>query len=415
MGISEKPDIEGLRIDRRDKARSGAGGVLAWGLVLLLLGAGVAWWIWGRPKGVEVETVAVRPVALERASAARTLLNASGYVTPRREATVSSKVTGKVVEVMIEEGMRVESGQVLARLDASNVEASFKLAEAQWAASRAQLAETEVRLADARKEWRRVKELSQRNIASEAELDRAHAESQSLAARLEKQKADAEVVEREVAVWKQHLEDTVIRAPFAGIVTSKNAQPGEMISPVSAGGGFTRTGICTLVDMGSLEIEVDVNESYINRVRPGQPVEATLDSYQDWKIPSKVIAIIPTADRQKATVRVRVAFEQLDPRILPQMGVKVAFRENVADVAPASTPLAGRSLMAIPRGAVRSEGGREVVWVTRAGKAERRAVQVERTEGDTVMVQAGLNAGEQVVVSGAEKLQDGGAVREKSK
>src|SRR5207253_9442608 len=163
------------------------------------------------------------------------------------------------------------------------------------------------------------------------DLDRAESETKALQARLERQLADVAVAEREVAVWKQQLDDTVIHAPFAGIVTSKNAQPGEMISPMSAGGSFTRTGICTLVDMGSLEIEVDVNESYTNRVEPGQPVEATLDSYPDWRIPSKVIAIIPTADRQKATVKVRVGFDQLDPKILPDMGVKAAFQGKELD------------------------------------------------------------------------------------
>src|SRR5439155_12992154 len=165
-------------------------------------------------------------------------------------------------------------------------------------------------------------------IATQADLDHAEASALSLKAKLEQQRADITVAERQVASWQQQLEDTIIRAPFAGIATSKNAQPGEMISPISAGGGFTRTGICTIVDMSSLEIEIDVNESYINRVQPAQPVEATLDAYPDWKIPCKVIAIIPTADRQKSTVKVRVGFDQLDPRILPEMGVKVAFRET---------------------------------------------------------------------------------------
>ena len=144
-------------------------------------------------------------------------------------------------------------------------------------------------------------------------------------AHLAQQKLDVVVAERNVALWQQQMDDMIIRAPFDGVVTTKDAQPGEMISPVSAGGGFTRTGIGTIVDMDSLEIEIDVNESYINRVEPGQPVEATLDAYPDWKIPCKVIAIIPTADRQKSTVKVRVGFDQLDPRILPDMSVKVAF------------------------------------------------------------------------------------------
>src|SRR6266704_3133870 len=209
-------------------------------------------------------------------------------------------------------------------------------------------------------------------------------QAKSLRARLEKQKADIVVSEWDIAQWQQQLDDTIIRAPFAGIVTSKNAQPGEMISPMSAGGGFTRTGICTLVDMSSLEIEVDVNESYINRVEPGQKVEAMLDSYPDWHIPSKVIAIIPTADRQKATVKVRVGFEKLEPRILPDMGVKVAF-QGAEEKQPAR-----RSIL-IPKTAVQQRDGRDVVWVARDGHVEKRAVTVAAPRGDEVTVSAGLN------------------------
>src|SRR5438128_5984988 len=231
--------------------------------------------------------------------------------------------------------MKMEAGQILAGIDSPNVEKGVRLAEAQSESVRKALDETKANLEQAERELARFTELAANKVASQSDLDRAEAEAKSLRARLEKQKADVVVSERDVAQWEQQLDDTVIHAPFAGIVTSKNAQPGEMISPMSAGGSFTRTGICTLVDMGSLEIEVDVNESYINRVEPGQPVEATLDSYPDWHIPSKVIAIIPTADRQKATVKVRVGFEKLDPRILPDMGVKVAF-QGAGEAAAAS-------------------------------------------------------------------------------
>lgn len=412
----EKSAINALRIERKPqperKSRAGA----AVGVVLIAALIGWAVWYVAAPKGVVVQTSTVQEVMVSGNGSSRTLLNASGYVMPRREATVSSKVTGKVVEVLIEEGMKVEAGQVLARLDSSNVEANLNLAEAQILASRAQLAETKVRLDDARKEWGRVRELAERKIASTSELDRAEAESNSLAARMEKQKADVTVVERELAIWKQQMEDMVIRAPFTGIVTSKNAQPGEMISPVSAGGGFTRTGICTLVDMGSLEIEVEVNESYINRVSPGQIVEATLDSYSDWKIPAKVIAIIPTADRQKATVKVRVGFDKLDPRILPQMGVKVAFRESDPGPAAGTSASGAREtrLVSIPKAALTSDAGRDVVWVAKSGKAERRAVQVERSEADRTLIKAGLMAGDRVVVAGGESLKDGSSIQERN-
>jgi len=216
------------------------------------------------------------------------------------------------------------------------------------------------------------------------------------------------VAERSVAVWQQQLDDTVIRAPFAGIATSKDAQPGEMVSPVSAGGGFTRTGICTVVDMSSLEIEIDVNESYINRVEAGQPVEATLDAYPDWKIPCHVIAIIPTADRDKSTVKVRVGFEKLDPRILPEMAVKVAFREAAGPGAPAG---AGAAVL-VPKAAVQSRDGRDVVFVVRAGRAERRAVTVGAAGGGDAEIGAGVTAGEQVVLDPPKELTDGAAVKE---
>ena len=301
--------------------------------------------------------------------------------------------------------MKVEAGQILARIDSSNVEKSLHLAEAQLESARKTLDETKANLHQAERELRRASELAANKVASQSDLDRAEADAKSLEARLERQVADIAVASREVAVWEQQLDDTIIRAPFAGIVTSKNAQPGEMISPMSAGGGFTRTGICTLVDMSSLEVEVDVNESYINRVESDQRVEATLDSYPDWKIPAKVIAIIPAADRQKATVKVRVGFEKLDPRILPDMGVKVAFQ------GAGEAQAANRSIT-IPKTTVRQRDGRDVVWIVRDGRVERRAVAVGATLGDEAIIAAGLTGGERVVVEGWDNLTEGVRVTE---
>jgi RND family efflux transporter MFP subunit len=246
-------------------------------------------------------------------------------------------------------------------------------------------------------------------VVSQAELDRVQAETDSLEARLGRQREEELVAERSLAVWAQMLEDTVIRAPFDGIVTTKDAQPGEMISPVTAGGGFTRTGIGTVVDMSSLEIEVDVNESYINRVRAGQAVEAVLDAYPDWTIPAHVIAIVPTADRDRATVRVRIGFESLDPKILPDMGVKVAFRDEVQEQA-------SRRAVLIPRGALRKDEGRDVVFVVNGERVERRAVTVAEDpgpggdEGEEALVLAGVSAGERVVVDGLSDLAEGDRV-----
>src|SRR5439155_11779466 len=199
----------------------------------------------------QVRTVLAREVAGSNANE-HTALNASGYVTARRAATVSSKVTGKVTEVLIEEGMKVQEDQVLARLDDTNVKASLRLAQAQSESAISSLEETRVRIKEADQELRRISDLLINKIATQADLDHAEASALSLKAKLEQQRADVTVAERQVASWQQQMEDTVIRAPFAGVVTSKNAQPGEMISPISAGGGFTRTGICTIEDMTSL-------------------------------------------------------------------------------------------------------------------------------------------------------------------
>jgi RND family efflux transporter MFP subunit len=332
------------------------------------------------------------------------VLNASGYVTARRAATVSSKVTGKVVEVLIEEGMKVKEGQVLARLDDTNIKTSLNVAQAQLESTRAALDETRAQLKQANQEYQRITELAKQHIASQSDLDLAESNAKSLQAHLAQQEVDVTVAERQVAMWQQQMDDMIIRAPFAGIVTTKDAQPGEMISPVSAGGGFTRTGIGTVVDMDSLEIEIDVNESYINRVQPGQPVVATLDAYPEWKIPCKVIAIIPTADRQKSTVKVRVGFDQLDPRILPEMSVKVAFRETGGGSTANHTVL-------VPKSAMQSQDGRDVVFVVQHGRAERRAVTVIDTQGDDSVLSAGVSAGESVVVDPPAGLNDGMPVR----
>lgn len=349
-----------------------------------------------------VESVRTVPAKAEVGAGAPTVLNASGYVVARRESTVSAKVTGKVVEVLVEEGMEVEEGRVLARLDDTNVRAALRVAEAEFEAARATVGETQARLDEAEKQWRRTTELAKDAVVSSADMDRAEADAKSLRARLELQKAQMGVVTQQVALRQQDVEDMVIRAPFAGVVVSKDAQPGEMISPISAGGGFTRTGIATLVDTDSLEIEVDVNESFINLVRPGQRVEATLDAYADWSIPCKVLAIIPTADRQKATVKVRVAFEKLDPRILPQMAVRVAFKGDREG---------GANGAVVPAAALRKEGAVTVVWVLSDGHLERREVTVGAVAGGETTLLSGITAGEEVVVAGPEELVEGQRAR----
>ncbi len=395
----DKASLDSLRIERGDDPRRRPFAWAAAGLVVLAIIAFVAW-SFARPGAVEVRTAAV---AERRAAGGATVLNASGYVTARRQATVSSKVTGKVVDVRVEEGLSVTEGQVLARLDDSRATAELRLAEAQAVATRSALEELRVRIAEAQLDLDRAKHLLERNVGSQMDFDRASAQLDAFRARYQSERDSLTVAQREVTLRQQDLEDLVIRAPFAGVVVSKNAQPGEMISPISAGGGFTRTGICTIVDMASLEVEVDVNEAYITRVRSGQPVEIVLDAYPDWKVPGHVIAIVPAADRQKATVRVRIGFDQIDPRILPDMGAKVAFRaEGGAEAEVERT---------IPRAALVRQGDRDSVFVVKDGRVERRAITVAAASGDEVRILGGVNAGERVVLAPPAGLEDGATVR----
>ncbi len=405
-----KDDLASLRIDHG--ARAGGkrrGGWIALVVVLLLAGAAGGWfWIQGA-QAATVKTVVVT-AATGSGATPGAVLNASGYVTARRRATVSSKVTGKVLEVFIEEGKAVRKGQVLARLDDSQVRAALAVAQAQLNSARGAAAEDEARLREAERQFTRLNQLVAEKVVGRAEVDTAQSAVESLKARIAMASRQVDVAQSQVASLQVDLGDMVVRAPFDGVAISKDAQPGEMISPVSAGGGFTRTGICTIVDMSSLEIEVDVSESYINRVKPNQPVEAILDAYPDWRIPAQVITSVPTADRQKATVRVRIGFENLDPRILPDMGVKVSFYGERRQEA-ANTPTKPR--LEVPKAAIRTEGGQTVVFVVRENRAERRAVTTGPADGEQIEIVSGLNAGERIVVEGVSTLADGARVQER--
>jgi RND family efflux transporter MFP subunit len=390
-------DLSRLGIDPAARARRGpdrriavaialAAAVVAIVLVVILVG--------GRPTRVTV--VAAR----EAGTGPAAVLNASGYVTPQRRATVSAKITGKIKDVLIDEGMRVSAGQVLARLDDVDAAAALRAAEAEDAVARAALSELEVRLAHARRTLERGRQLGEAGAVSAEELDNRATEVASLESQVALAAERINAAARAVDITRQGVENCTIRAPFAGIVVSKDAQPGEMVSPISAGGGYTRTGIATIVDMGSLEVEVDVGESYIARVTPGQRVETVLDAYPDWRIPSRVRTVIPTADRQKATVKVRITFDELDARILPDMGVKVSFLEAQRDSMVAGVVL-------VPRDAVRRDGGQSLVYVVQDGRVERRVVRTGRDRGADIEVVAGLRSGESVVAQSAEQLKDG--------
>lgn len=408
-------DLSALRIER-EPLDANSGRWVKWVVLLVVLaGVGAAGWYWlKRERPVEVEVASVT----ERAAGTQaSVLNASGYVTARRRATVSSKVTGKVIEVNVEEGMEVREGQVLARLDDSTLQATLKLYRAQLEAARQQIPESEVRLDQARVQLQRQERLRKDGLNTPNDIDNARAEVESLVARIASLQEQVKVAESQIGLQLTAIDDTIIRAPFSGVAISKDAQAGEMVSPVSAGGGFTRTGICTIVDMRSLEIEVDVNESYINRVRPNQPVTAVLDAYPDWQIPASVITLVPTADRQKATVLVRIGFtaaesgkgesrgKQLDPRILPDMGVKVTFLRESDAAAPAA-----QSVTLVPQAAVQTEGESNFVFVVMNDTVERRAVKVGGTDGDRREVLAGLRGGDRVVISPPAELAPGAPI-----
>ena len=393
----KKALLNELRIDRQ--TTSGRPARPVWWLVAIAVigGGSFVAWTFGVPmlSAAEVQVETVLAQAVVDTPAGDSVLDATGYVVARRQATVSSKTTGKVLEVLIEEGMTVEQGQLLAVLDDSIPKARLRLAESQLEASGAALEEIRVNIRQAELDLERTRNLAGRQLASQAELDSDELSLEGLQARLSRTERDIVVAERSLAVQRQQLEDMEIRAPFAGVVIAKAAQPGEMISPVSAGGGFTRTGICTIVDMDSLEVEVDVNEAYINRVYAKQPATATLNAYPDFNIPAEVIATIPAADRNKATVRVRIGFLQRDPRILPDMGVKVAFLEERSE--PASPATENVARIAVPKTAVGGEGGQRYVWVVRDDIAERRQVTVGESLGSRLHIAEGLQAGERVV------------------
>lgn len=368
--------------------------------LVLVIGAYFGW------KALHVPGTPVQTAVAARLGANASVLDATGYVTARRMATVSSKITGKVKEIMIEEGQHIKAGQVMATLDPVEAAAQHTLAQSQLAVARSQLGSVRAQLKLAEADVRRFEDLAARKFAGAAQVEQYVAQRDALRAQLETAERNVRVASDQVRIAADNLDNTVIRAPFAGVVIAKAAQPGEMVSPLSAGGGFTRTGIGTLVDMESLEIEVDVNEAYIGRVLPKMPVDAYLNAYPDWKMPAEVIAIIPSADRSKATVKVRIALPHKDASIVPDMGVKVSFRE------------AGKAIDAqndgvrIPAAAIVERDGKPSVFVVSGAQlVALRTIKPGRTLGEDRQVLAGLTAGETVVVAPPATLANGEKVR----
>ena len=345
------------------------------------------------PQQAQAVRIAVaRSLATGDAPAAGALLEATGYVVARRSATVGPKIAGKLSDVLIEEGMHVEAGQVIAHLDDSNARAALAQAKATFD-------QAQTTADDARPTFERSQTELAKQLIARAAFDTAKAT-------FDQTQTALEVARTTLAVAQQNEDDTVVVAPFAGVVTVKAAQAGEIISPQAAGAGFTRTGVATIVDMDSLEVDVDVNENFINRVRPDQPVTVTLNAYPDWRIPGHVIAVVPTADRSKATLPVRVAFDSKDPRILPELGARVAFLAAVKK--PKAAAPAGVS---VPPEAIVGDGDQSAVFVVEDGRAERRAVKLGARTAEGQIVLSGVSDGESVAVAGVDKLTDGAKVK----
>jgi RND family efflux transporter MFP subunit len=401
--------LKQLRIDRDAPPEDSPSRMRLWiGLAIAVVAIAVAAiWLVSREPAREVTVVAAR--AIPSTGAGTSVLDATGYVTARRQATVSAKITGKVRDVRIEEGQRVEAGDILATLDDAEALVEVQLRLAQLESARSQQAEAVSASANAERVLRRQQELSERKLTSVATLDLARTEAEAWRARAASQGSAVRVAQQSLQAARVQLDNTIVRAPFSGVVTVKAAQPGEMISPISAGGGSIRTGIGTIVDMDSLEIQVDVSEAYINRVQAGQQVEAVLNAYPEWRIPAEVIAIVPTADRSKATVKVRIALGTKDPRIVPEMGVRVAFLEERARAAAGGGSPPPRGVL-VPVSAIRQDGDTDIVFLMRDGRAERRAVTLGGASGDSRQLQSGIAAGDPVIVDPPADLTDGDAV-----
>ena len=409
--ISAKPDLGSLRIHDGQRSQSKMGKRIFYASIPVIIFAGIvaAAFAFRNQKPVVEVATAAKPDA----GGPQALLNASGYITPRRRATIAAKITGRVTGVFFDEGTRVAEGQLLATLDDSDVKRALDSAKADRNSAQAAIADYEVQLKNAQISLHRAEQLQKAGVQTQEALDNATTNADSLKAKIELAKQQVAAAESRIGVAQQAVDNCTIRAPFAGIVVSKDAQVGEMVSPISAGGGFTRTGIATVVDMRSNEIEVDVNESYIARVENGQHVTATLDAYPDKPFPAKVRTVIPTADRQKATVKVRITILNLEKYdfILPDMGVKVAFLENERPAAKDKGKEKGPQAVAfIPKGAVRSDSNASFVFLVRDGKVARRAVSLGMDRGTDVAILAGVSPGDSLVVKGPESLHDGDKV-----
>jgi RND family efflux transporter MFP subunit len=403
-----------LRIDRDkrvpEETRSPRGWWIA-GILGLLIVTGAGAYVWLRSAVPAVTVIVARPISAGTGAAGASILDASGYVVARRQATVSAKITGKLDQLFIEEGQHIKENEIVARLDDTNAAAALLQAKAALTQAEATVAQAKAAADDITPIYRRNQQLTEAEVISKAALEASKADYDAKLTDLAVAKGNLAVRQAALQIAQREEDDTIVRAPFSGVVTTKNAQPGEIVSPLSAGGGFTRSGICTLVDMDSLEVEVDVSENFISRVRAGEPAVLKLNAYPDWQIPAYVIAVVPTADRSKATVKVRVGFKSRDPRILPEMGARVSFLSEAVPSASGGSAAGG---VVLPPEAVRQGddvgANAGVVFVLHDDTVERRIVKLGARGEDGQIVLSGLSPGERVAIGDFAKLANGARV-----
>jgi RND family efflux transporter MFP subunit len=405
-------DLSGLAIDRDTKppTRRGRRGILflVLGAVLalaLVLAVAVL-----RPRTAEVSVARAEALGGAPGLGAAEVLTASGYVVARQRASVSSEVAGRLEALYVSEGSRVREGQVLGVLRNEDQRAAVASAQAALRAEEAARVEAEASARELALQLRRSRELLERGLVSRAEFDEIEAREEVARARVASAAAEVENARSRLRAARIDLDKTFIRAPFAGAVLRKEAEVGEIVSPIPSSGGLTRGAIVTMANLATLEVEVDVNEGYVGRAREGMRAEIALDADPSERYPGRVRQIVPTADRQKATVQVKVAFDSLDARVLPEMGAKVTF---LADAAPA--PDGGAAVptgaVIVPGAAVREREGRAVVFVVEDGRAAARTVAPRPMGRDRVILTGGVAAGEMVIVEGPEDLADRTPVR----
>ena len=406
-------DLSKLRIDRSappPPVRRALRRNLVLFAVALVLVAGVAAVVRGRSVPTVQVAIAASTTGGGASSGGVTSVTANGYVVARTKASVSAKIAGRLAYLGVSEGSYVHQGEIIARLDNADYQAAVAQAQANVAAAEASVIEATSDRDQSARDANRIRDIraSNPNLMSPQELETATSRAATALARYDAAAARKRSAEAGLRLARANDENTIIRAPFTGTVLRKDAEVGEVVAP-SVGGGLTRGAVVTMADLSTLEVEVDVNEAYIARIASERPARITLDAYPDTTFRGKVRQVVPTADRQRATVQVKVSILDHDPRILPEMGAKVDFLEPPK---PAATgEAAARAAIRVPSTAVRSDASGSYVWLVRDGRLTKRAVTAGPVSAGFLEVRSGLSGGEQLLVGGVEKPEEGMKVK----